>query len=254
MAIKKTIRNVFIILFYFTGIPYLRYLFLKKKYGALTRVIVFHEIKDNEVEAFENKLKFLKKNFNVISPKDFYNQNFSKKKLSILLTFDDGYKSWLKNVVPYLEKEKISAIFFLDKRGFGLAPKLLQKGHKVGAHTINHSRLPKLSKEEMRKELENKMKTKFFAYPFGDKKSYNPKIIKEVKKAGYEYAFTILTGFNACEKRTTNAPTRISAYKKRSHKCVHANKFLLHRDSLSPKMSSILFKVWLYGSYDLIKP
>jgi len=109
----------------------LRFLYLRKKYGPLVRIIAFHEIKDNEVEAFKNKLKFLKNNFNIISPKDFYNKNLSDKKLNILLTFDDGYKSWLKNVIPRLEKEKISAIFFLDKREPNLAPELSKIGHEI---------------------------------------------------------------------------------------------------------------------------
>ena len=34
---------------------------------------------------------------------------------------------------------------------------------------------------------------------------------------------------------------------------MNANKFLLHRDSLNPKMSNILFKAWIEGSYDFIK-
>jgi len=228
---KKKLRNLIIILFYLTGIPYLRFLYLRKKYGPLVRIIAFHEIKDNEVEAFKNKLKFLKNNFNIISPKDFYNQRFSKKKLNILLTFDDGYKSWLKNVIPYLKREKISAIFFLDKRGFGLIPELVQDEHEIGSHTINHLRLPELSEGRLKEEVKRKEGIISFAYPFGDKKSFNSKVIEEIKKAGYKYAFTILPGFN--HKKT--------------------NKFLIYRDSLYPEMSNVLFKAWLRGSYDLIK-
>ncbi len=228
---KKKFRNTIIILFYLTGIPYLRFLWLRKKHGVLIRVIVFHEIKDSEVKTFENKLKFLKKNFNIISPEQFYNQEFSKKKLNILLTFDDVEKSWIENVIPYLKKEKLSAIFFLDKRRFDLKQRLSELGFEIGGHTVNHLRLPELSIEELRKELKRDKGIKSFAYPFGDKKSFNSRTVQEVKKAGYKYAFTILPGFN--HKRSDN--------------------FLMHRDSLSPKMSGILFRAWLYGSYDLFK-
>lgn len=213
------------------GIPCLRFLWLKRKYGALVRIIVFHEIKDNEVAAFKNKIKFLKKNFSIIFPQQFYNQELSKKKLNILLTFDDVEKSWIENVILHLKKEKLSAIFFLDKRGFDLKQRLSELGFEIGGHTVNHLRLPELSIEELRKELKRDKGIKSFAYPFGDKKSFDSRTVQEVKKAGYKYAFTILPGFN--HKRSDN--------------------FLMHRDSLSPKMSGILFRAWLYGSYDLFK-
>lgn len=230
MVMKKKIRNIFIILFYLTSIPYLRFLYLRKKYGALVRVIVFHKIKTDDINAFEKKIKFLKRKFNVISPKQFLNQDLSKKKINILLSFDD-VESWVRNIIPFLKKEKLPAIFFLDKRGFNLASELSQIGFEIGSHTINHLRLSMLSIEELRKELKRDKGIKFFAYPFGDKKSFNLKIRKETKKAGYKYAFTILPGFN--------------------HK--RSDKLLIHRDSLSPKMSGILFRIWLYGGYDLFK-
>lgn len=228
---KKKLRNLIIILFYLTGIPYLRFLYLRKKYGALVRIIAFHEIKDDEVEAFKKKLRFLKKNFNIISPKQFYRGNLSKRKLNILLTFDDGYKGWLKNIVPVLKKESIFAIFFLDERGLDLATELSKMGHEIGGHTVNHLRLPGLSRKELRKEIRRREGFKYFAYPFGDKQSFNRRIIEEIKKTGYEYAFTILPNFN--HKKT--------------------NRLLMHRDSLNPKMPNILFKAWIYGSYDFIK-
>ncbi len=231
MAIKKKIRAILIILLYLTGIPYLRFLYLKNKHGLLLRVIVFHKIKSDEIRAFKKKIKFLKKKFNIISLQQFLNQKFSKKKLNILLTFDDVEKSWIENVIPHLKKEKLSAIFFLDKRGFDLKQRLSELGFEIGGHTVNHLRLPELSIEELRKELKRDEGIKFFAYPFGDKKSFNSKVKKEVKKAGYKHAFTILPGFN--HKRSDN--------------------FLMHRDSLSPKMSGILFRAWLYGGYDLFK-
>jgi len=31
------------------------------------------------------------------------------------------------------------------------------------------------------------------------------------------------------------------------------DKFLMHRDSLNPRMSDILFKAWICGGYDLFK-
>ena len=262
---KKAIRNTIIILFYLIGVPYLRFLYLRKKYGPLVRVIVFHEIRDNEITVFENKLKFLKKNFNVISPKQFYNQELSKKKLNILLTFDDGYRSWLKNVIPYLKKYNLLAIFFIPSgfieagessrdfyasRRFNIFVRepltwkqvrdLDKENFEIGGHTVSHPNLVKLKKEDILKELiqdkekiEKNLSHKIvsFAYPFGDEKSFNSIVRKETKKSGYQYVFTILPGFN--HRRT--------------------DRFLMFRDSLNPKMPIVLFKVWLRGGYDLFK-
>ncbi len=239
-TLKDKIRNILIVLFFLTGIPFLRFLLLKKKYKSLVRVIVFHQIRDEQTKDFERKISFLKNNFNIISPQDFLNKNFSEDKLNILLTFDDAFKDWFKNVVPVLKKEKISAIFFLDKRGFNFAKKLSEMGFEIGSHTINHLRLPGLSLEKLREELKESKEIlekeigkeiKFFAYPFGDKDSFNRVVKEEVEKAGYKYAFTILPGFN----------TKGTDF------------YCLHRDGLNVSWSNFFFCVWLLGSYDILK-
>ena len=60
-------------------------------------------------------MRFLKKNFNILSSDEFVNilkSNSFKKKPSVLLTFDDGYKDHFKYVFPVLNKLKISGFFF----------------------------------------------------------------------------------------------------------------------------------------------
>ena len=237
---KEKIRNILIMIFFFTGIPFLRYFFLKKKFKTLLRVVVFHEIKSEHVRNFQKKIVWLKNKFNLISPRDFLNKNFSKIKINILLTFDDGFESWLENVIPFLKKEKISAIFFLDKRRINLAQKLAETGFEIGSHTLSHPRLPELPLDDINKELKESKKILeqktdkkiiFFAYPFGDIKSFNKEVIRATKEAGYKYAFTILPGFN-----TENT-----------------NPFLLHRDGLNVSWSNFLTLAWLLGSYDLLK-
>lgn len=265
--LKARIRNVFIIVLYLTGIPYLRFLRLRKKYGVrLVRAIVFHEIKDKEVRNFENKLRFLKKNFNIISPKQFYNREFSKEKLNVLLTFDDGYESWLRNVIPSLKEENLSAIFFVpsgfieageSNRDFYVSKRfrlttekkplswqnvidLDRQGLEIGGHTINHLNLKNLDKQKLLQEIKQDKdkieeilghKIISFAYPFGDIQRMSKEAISAAKEAGYQVAFSTLPGFN----------------------CYSTNRFLSHRDSLNPSMPLILFRAWIYGSYDFIR-
>lgn len=225
---KKIIRNIVIVLTYLTSIPFWRWLSLKK---PLVRVWCLHEVADNQVWYFLEKLSWLKKNYHVITPEQFKNRQFSVAKVNVLLTFDDGYESWFRNVLPVLNEEQVKAIFFINNEFLPQASKLVEAGHTLGGHSISHSRLTALSSEQLTQEVGQSIKSDFFAYPFGDKHSYNQAVINEVKKSGYQFCFTILPGFN--DSLT--------------------NPYLLHRDSLDANMPLLIFKLWLKGSYDLWK-
>lgn len=234
---KIKLRNFLIYVFYYSGLAFSRPMILHLFERSLLRVLAYHEIKDQEKENFQKQLVFLRKKFHIISPDDFLKSNFSNDKTNILITFDDCYETWLSNVLPVLKEEKINAIFFLKGNNGRLARKILESGFAIGGHTKGHKRLPLLSFEETQDEIEkNKndleeiigQKLIFFAYPFGDKKSFSPAVIEQVKAAGYQYGFTILPGFNTLE----------------------TNQFLLHRDSVDPNWTTHFLKIWLSGSYD----
>jgi hypothetical protein len=222
---KKTIRNFFIVLFYLTGIPFWRRLFLKR---PLLRVWCLHEVKDNQVGQLKKKIAWVKQNFNLITPRQFLDKDFSKTKINLLMTFDDGYESWFKNVLPVLAEEGIKGIFFINERFRCYESRLLAAGHSLGGHGKTHAYLPEISPEELAKEVDTSVKSEFFAYPEGDKFSYNAAVVNQIKKAGYNYGFTILPGYNNLQTNT----------------------FALHRDSLDADLPDWLFKLWLKGVYD----
>ncbi len=237
---KEKLRDILIWLTHYSGWPLLKVSFYRWLKIPLMRVVAFHEIKDGEVANFQKVIAFLKNKFNVISPEDFLNGKLDREKINLLLTFDDAYQSWLKNAAPYLKKEGLKAIFFLENKGMALAKTLREDGFVVGGHTVNHSRLAEVSQNVLSFEIQkNKRQLEgtigqsivFFAYPFGDKQSFNQTVIDEVKKAGYQYAFTILPGFN---KKGTNH-------------------YLSHRDSIDVNWSENFLKVWLFGAYDCWK-
>ena len=58
---------------------------------------------------FINKLNFLKKIFNIISPEDIS----KAQKGDVLLTFDDGLKDHIDTVLPILLEFKLKALFFI---------------------------------------------------------------------------------------------------------------------------------------------
>lgn len=68
------------------------------------------------IDSFEKKIIYLKKNYTIISLKDYENNNYDDndfKKLCIL-TFDDGLKDHYVNVLPILNKYNITGIFFIS--------------------------------------------------------------------------------------------------------------------------------------------
>jgi peptidoglycan/xylan/chitin deacetylase (PgdA/CDA1 family) len=89
-------------------------LFFKKK--KQLRVLTFHEIMESDLEKFSDCIKFLKKNWEIITPNKFkliISNKVKLKRNSILITFDDGYYSQFLVAKSILKKLKIKSIFFI---------------------------------------------------------------------------------------------------------------------------------------------
>jgi len=252
---RYVIRNLIILIIYATGIPYLRYLYYRARGIPLLRIICWHDI-DNK-NNFEKKIIYLKKKYNIISLNDFMQNRMNRHKINIAITFDDAQKSWISNAIPILEKYNIPSTFFItsgyvDKNeiegkemlkhmdiywGPGLSSSDIKKISKnsnftIGSHGLTHRDISTLSDDELKNEilkdkffLENlaNKKIEYYAFPLGHKKNFNKKIFKY-----YKQAFSIIPGFNfkalPCE--------------------------LIHRDSINPNESNIIYKAWLSGAYD----
>jgi peptidoglycan/xylan/chitin deacetylase (PgdA/CDA1 family) len=87
----------------------------------------------------------------------------------ILLTFDDGpTDAATLKILSVLSKNKIKAIFFCVgnniKQNLELASKILEEGHTISNHTMNHKLLTKMNREESVEQIKlfnNLMKEKF---------------------------------------------------------------------------------------------
>ena len=87
-------------------------------------VFVFHDINKHPSDfsldhslnispnVFDYQIKYIKNNFNVISPKHILERTLPEN--SALVTFDDGFKSFFTNVIPILNKYKIPALIFIN--------------------------------------------------------------------------------------------------------------------------------------------
>lgn len=168
-------------------------LLLKKLYSILgetnksqIRIINFHNILETEYEKFGNLIEYLKKNWRIISPEEFklliQKKKYNIDKKSILITFDDSYKSQKIVTEKYLDPLDIKALFFivsdfvniatkeeahlfikknffpnndsikLDNNTFNMSisdlKKLLNNGHTIGGHTKTHAKLSQIKDEK----------------------------------------------------------------------------------------------------------
>lgn len=143
---------------------------------------------------FEEGLNLLLNNFKVIDPSVISKRSFdwNPKEPSVLITFDDGFRDTYDFALPLLNKYEVKAIFFLTTNNIGIKSlclnpwknylswteiiELHSMGHTIGAHTLSHSALNKLSMKEANNEIIisiDTLKSKFnsdsihFSYPYG---------------------------------------------------------------------------------------
>lgn len=84
-------------------------------YVRRVRKSKYQNLKALEFDEFKRQIDFFLNNFNILNVEDFIQilkTKKIKKKPSILLTFDDGYKDHYNFVFKYLKKKKISGCFY----------------------------------------------------------------------------------------------------------------------------------------------
>lgn len=124
------------------------------------------------------------------------------------ITFDDMFESAYLNAVPYLSKKGIPFTCFIspglvNQKGYITEDQLKELSMNslctIGAHTINHKLLRRLSVEESYDEImESKIKLQnmignrieLFAFPYGSKYAVSSKDIENCQKCGFKYGFS----------------------------------------------------------------
>ena len=79
-----------------------------------------------------------------------------KKKKYIYLTFDLGYEAgYTEKILDSLKENNVQGTFFITAHYVNSASDILQRmideGHIIGNHTVNHKSMPDLSDNEMKK-------------------------------------------------------------------------------------------------------
>jgi len=157
-------------------------------------ILVYHSVSAEEdksrlrsdsvrVKDFDLQMKFLRKqSFNVIPLQKLVYFLRTKERIpgkTVVVTFDDGYKSTFLNAYPILRKYDIPASVFVavgyigggkpfpwlnsgceEGESYELVPmsweevaELHSTGIEIGSHTYSHKFMPKLRKEEIEEEI-----------------------------------------------------------------------------------------------------
>jgi peptidoglycan/xylan/chitin deacetylase (PgdA/CDA1 family) len=138
----------------------------------------------------------------------------------VAVTFDDGLESVVENALPELKKRHIPATLFIVTEVLGGFPRWQNMGGAdasqekamseqqlqqlpselvtIGSHSMNHSFLPSVDKDQLRLELVgSRIKlekmlnrgVRLFSFPYG---AFNANVLESCREAGYERVFTAL--------------------------------------------------------------
>ncbi len=208
---KKTIVSLFII--------FAAAISASAAEGVIVDVLCYHSfLKKTDPYSFSNEeldsqLQFFKeKGYKFVTMNDIRSANISGRK-NILVTVDDGNKSVYDAYFKVFKKYGIKPVIgiypaIIEKKDYALtwkeAETLSKEGCEIAAHGYNHLYVNKklydsdikafnreiyLSKEILEKKLNRKIDV--YVYPFGVRSEIT---IEHLKKAGYNYAFTIVNG------------------------------------------------------------
>ena len=76
----------------------------------------------------------------------------------IYLTFDSGYEAgYTKKILEVLKQNQVPATFFITAHYVNTQPDLVKQmideGHIIGNHTVNHKSMPEINNETIKKEV-----------------------------------------------------------------------------------------------------
>jgi len=142
----------------------------------------------------------------------------------IVLSFDDGYLSQVRNAMPLLRARHWPGVLNLEVRNlrvvWGIRPpgirKLIGAGWEIDAHTINHPDLTRVDAARLREEVAGSraeirkrfhVPVNFFCYPSG---RYDDAVVAAVKTAGYLGATTTDYGLARPDDLYTLARVRVN--------------------------------------------
>ncbi len=157
--------------------------------------LMYHRFNENKypstnirMDMFDEQMKIIKnQGYEFYDPKNFLNEfDKVKKKKKILITIDDGFKSFYNEAWPYLKKNKIPFILFVStepvgKKGYMTWDEIKEIDDSdigyIGHHSHTHEYLIDMTEKEFINDIETATKIfkdklgyvpPIFSYPFGE--------------------------------------------------------------------------------------
>lgn len=219
------------------------------------------------IELFNKQIEYLvSSGYKIISLDDIVGYILGNKDIperSIAMTFDDGFKDNFLSAFGILKSKRIKATFFLacnfidsgspfpwnKNCGLPASPMswrdvslMAEGGMDIGSHTLSHPKLGDMVSDgreslcaevkESKKKIEGRIKVnvKHFAYPIGNKASYNNFTENIIESSGYMSACLNIFGSNK----------------------IGDNIFRLKRTRIDWNDTIFKFKMKLCGAYDWV--
>lgn len=115
---------------------------------------------------------------------------------TVYLTFDEGYEAgYTPKILDVLKENNVTATFFITAHYLNTQPELVQRmindGHIVGNHTVNHKSMPDLEDEKIKSEIMDLHKAvyekfnyemKYIRPPMGE---FSERTLEIIKNLGY---------------------------------------------------------------------
>ena len=269
MLIRR--QDLCVLLFYYLGYSRSRNLILRLQRKPVARFVTFHDLPHEAIGCFKANLHFLKRCTNVVSLDDYFSGRLSSERINVVITFDDGFKSWISDAIPTLKELGLPATFFVSSGFVDLAKedeaefirsklllkqtlyrkisgglnsedvrRIFEEGFTVGGHTLNHCNLSKLRDSvQLRYEIAQ------------DKQRLERITGRKIKYFAYPSGAYQNPGINLTEV------LRESGYSGALTTCpglnsAMTNPYLLNRELTGASMPEQVFKARVYGNYDAV--
>lgn len=167
----------------------------------------------------------------------------------IYLTFDSGYEAGYTNkILDTLKEKNVKATFFITAHYLNtatdLVKRMIDEGHIVGNHTVNHKNMPEITDEEIKNELltlnqalfeKTEYEMKYMRPPKGE---FSERTLSITESLGFK---TVMWSFAYVDWNEDSQPSEDEAIEKIISNLHNGEIMLLH--STSKTNSEILGKI-----------
>ena len=163
----------------------------------------------------------------------------SNEKKNIYLTFDEGYEAgYTKQILETLKENNVKSAFFITAHYLNTQPELVKQmideGHIVGNHTVNHKSMPDLPDEKVETEIMDLHKAVYSKFEYEMKYTRPPmgefseRTLAITNSLGYK---TVMWSFAYKDWEENNQPTQEEAKSKILENVHNGEIMLLHGNS-----------------------